>query len=156
MKNSFGLFSWQKWGANYARKCKWVGCFCLDTKYLIRTEKLNLVYFQFARKKVKLFYFRLAQFYKDVELAEVMTDNSPKVGEILQLYEIEGEDWSNEKDKGGNDDEEQEGRGEEEEEVGEENPPTENFNPNSGSAGSKKRKQTEGQNKTEKAKKKKS
>ncbi len=80
--------------------------------------------------------FRLAQFYKDVELAEVMTDNSPKVGEILQLYEVEGEDWPGDKE-------------DEEEAVGvetvtsEENSPTENRNPNSGSAGDKKRKETE-------------
>lgn len=96
--------------------------------------------------------FRLAQFYKDVELAEVMTDNSPKVAEILQLYEVEGEDWSNEKDNEDNDEEE----GKLEEGGGDENPPTENLNPNLGSAESKKRKQTEVQKKTEKAKKKKS
>jgi hypothetical protein len=32
-------------------------------------------------------------------LAEVMSDNSPKVGEILQLYEIEGEHWDGGGDK---------------------------------------------------------
>ena len=31
---------------------------------------------------------RQAQFYKDVEMAEVMTDNDPKVGEILGQYEV--------------------------------------------------------------------
>jgi hypothetical protein len=68
-----------------------------------------------------------------VELAEVMTDNCPKVGRILQLYQIEGEDWHNEDD--------------------EEDP--ENLNPNSGPAGSKKRKKTAVINQLEKAKKKK-
>ena len=84
---------------------------------------------------------RLAQFYKDVELAEVMTDNSPKVGEILQLYEIEGEEWGQVAGKDADEDEE-----EADEEKGmvaadDENSPTENLNPNTGSApGSKKRK----------------
>ena len=31
---------------------------------------------------------RQAQFYKDVEMAEVMTENDPKVGEILGQYEV--------------------------------------------------------------------
>ena len=31
---------------------------------------------------------RLAQFYKDVEIAEVLTDNDPQVADILALYEI--------------------------------------------------------------------
>lgn len=31
---------------------------------------------------------RLAQFYKDVELAEVLTDNDPRVGDILATYEV--------------------------------------------------------------------
>ena len=31
---------------------------------------------------------RLAQFYKDVEMAEVLTDNDPQVADILALYEI--------------------------------------------------------------------
>ena len=31
---------------------------------------------------------RLAQFYKDVEMAEVMTDNDASVGDILATYEI--------------------------------------------------------------------
>ena len=31
---------------------------------------------------------RLAQFYKDVEMAEVMTDNDVSVGDILATYEI--------------------------------------------------------------------
>ena len=31
---------------------------------------------------------RLAQFYKDVELAEVLTDNDPEVGDILAMYEV--------------------------------------------------------------------
>ena len=31
---------------------------------------------------------RLAQFYKDVEMAEVMTDNDMSVGDILATYEI--------------------------------------------------------------------
>ena len=31
---------------------------------------------------------RLAQFYKDVELAEVLTDNDPQVGNILAQYEV--------------------------------------------------------------------
>ena len=83
----------------------------------------------------------MAQFYKDVELAEVMTDNSPKVGEILQLYEIEGEEWGQVAGKDADEDEE-----EADEEKGmvaadDENSPTENLNPNTGSApGSKKRK----------------
>lgn len=87
-------------------------------------------------------FFRLAQFYKDVELAEVMTDNSPKVGEILQLYEIEGEDWSQDKDGGDDeqdDDEEDNESAEARTTTSEESSPTENRNPNSGSAGSKKR-----------------
>ena len=87
---------------------------------------------------------RLAQFYKDVELAEVMTDNSPKVGEILQLYEIEGEDWSQDKDGEGDGEDEDDGDGDNEATeaqttTSEENSPTENRNPNSGSAGTKKR-----------------
>ena len=31
---------------------------------------------------------RLAQFYKDVELAEVLTDNDPRVGDVLATYEV--------------------------------------------------------------------
>ena len=31
---------------------------------------------------------KLAQFYKDVELAEVLTDNNPVVGDILAQYEV--------------------------------------------------------------------
>ena len=31
---------------------------------------------------------RLAQFYKDVEMAEVMTDNDARVGDILSRYEV--------------------------------------------------------------------
>ena len=31
---------------------------------------------------------RLAQFYKDVEMAEVMTDNDARVGDILAQYEV--------------------------------------------------------------------
>ncbi len=71
-------------------------------------------------------FLRLAQFYKDVELAEVMTDNSPKVGEILQLYEIEGESWP--QDQVQEHDQDHNAAG---------NSPRENENPN---AGSKKRK----------------
>lgn len=37
------------------------------------------------------FNLRLAQFYKDVELAEVMTDQDSRVGNILLEYEVEGE-----------------------------------------------------------------
>ena len=42
------------------------------------------------QKKGSMFDFRArqAQFYKDVEMAEVMTDNDPKVGEILGQYEV--------------------------------------------------------------------
>ena len=86
---------------------------------------------------------RLAQFYKDVELAEVMTDNSPKVGEILQLYEIEGEEWGQVDGKDAEEDDENEEEAEENGVVAadDENSPTENLNPNTGSApGSKKRK----------------
>ncbi len=31
---------------------------------------------------------RQAQFYKDVEMAEVLTDNDPKVASILAQYEV--------------------------------------------------------------------
>ena len=31
---------------------------------------------------------RLAQFYKDVELAEVLTDNDPLVADVLSTYEV--------------------------------------------------------------------
>lgn len=41
-------------------------------------------------KKDSMFDFRArqAQFYKDVEMAEVMTDNDPKVADILAQYEV--------------------------------------------------------------------
>ena len=82
--------------------------------------------------------FRLAQFYKDVELAEVMTDNSPKVGQILQLYQIEGENWA--EDEEGEEVEQHDEDHEHEEGLLEVagNSPRENENPN---AGSRKRKQ---------------
>ena len=93
------------------------------------------------KKKEGMFDLRakLAQFYKDVELAEVMTDNSSKVADILLKYQIEGEVWATD----------EEGENVEE---GVENPPAENLNPNLGST---KKKKTEPQNKTEKSKKKK-
>ena len=85
--------------------------------------------------------FRLAQFYKDVELAEVMTDNSPKVGQILQLYQIEGENWAEDEEQAEQAEQEQHDEDHEHEEgllevAG--NSPRENENPN---AGSRKRKQ---------------
>ena len=105
---------------------------------------------------VLLYMFRLAQFYKDVELAEVMTDNSPKVGEILQLYEIEGEDWTQDKDDGDDEDDVDDGdQGVEAETTSEESSPTENRNPNSGSAGTKKRAQSQTPQRKPAAKKKK-
>lgn len=43
-----------------------------------------------AESKKSMFDYRArqAQFYKDVEMAEVMTDNDPDVAEILSQYEI--------------------------------------------------------------------
>ena len=59
---------------------------CKDKLKLIKNGFKNLD----ETKKVGLggVNLRLAQFYKDVEMAEVMTDNNPKVGEILALYEV--------------------------------------------------------------------
>ena len=43
---------------------------------------------------------RLAQFYKDVEMAEVLTDNDPQVADILALYEITENQEENQGEEG--------------------------------------------------------
>ena len=59
-------------------------------------DKTDLIYAGLAKfssdnqKKDSMFDFRArqAQFYKDVEMAEVMTDNDPNVANILAQYEV--------------------------------------------------------------------
>ena len=52
-------------------------------------------------KSSSLFDFRArqAQFYKDVEMSEVMTDNSPEIANILAQYEVVDEEAEEEKVK---------------------------------------------------------
>ena len=59
---------------------------CKDKLKLIRTGFKNLD----ETKKGGLggVNLRLAQFYKDVEMAEVMTDNDVRVAEVLAMYEV--------------------------------------------------------------------
>ena len=45
---------------------------------------------------------RLAQFYKDVEMAEVLTDNDPQVADILALYEVTENQGKEEETEAGN------------------------------------------------------
>ena len=60
---------------------------CKDKKKLIRKGMRTLAE---SRSSLGLggVNLRLAQFYKDVELAEVMTDNDQEVGDILAQYEV--------------------------------------------------------------------
>ena len=59
---------------------------CKDKKKLIRKGMRTLAE---SRSSLGLgVNLQLAQFYKDVELAEVMTDNDQEVGDILAQYEV--------------------------------------------------------------------
>ena len=59
---------------------------CKEKKKFIRSGFKNLD--ETKKKGLGGVNLRLAQFYKDVELAEVLTDNDPEVGDILAIYEV--------------------------------------------------------------------
>ena len=59
---------------------------CKEKKKFIKSGFKNLD--ETKKKGLGGVNLRLAQFYKDVELAEVLTDNDPEVGDILAIYEV--------------------------------------------------------------------
>ena len=59
---------------------------CKEKKKFIKSGFKNLD--ETKKKGLGGVNLRLAQFYKDVELAEVLTDNDPEVGDILAMYEV--------------------------------------------------------------------
>ena len=65
------------------------------------TDGLDKFSSENKNKSSALFDFRArqAQFYKDVEMSEVMTDNSPEVADILAQYEVVDEEAEEEKVK---------------------------------------------------------